>query len=100
MPDGGGLAFRRWLFLFLTVFSTAAAVAKLWSVLRADGLSIGEALFLFLFAILFGWIASAFWLALFGAVARLEGVPLLPLNMAKRGRRLIAKPHRHPDAGL
>ena len=63
MPDGS-LAFRRWLFLFLTVSATAAAVAKLWSVLQANGLSIGESLFLFLFAILFGWIASAFWLAL------------------------------------
>jgi membrane glycosyltransferase len=84
VPDGG-LAFRRWLFLLLTVSSTAAAVAKLWSVLREGGLSIGESLFLFLFAILFGWIASAFWLALFGAVARLEGLRLLPLPMAARG---------------
>ena len=66
MPDGS-LAFRRWFFLFLTVSATAAAVAKLWSVLQANGLSIGESLFLFLFAILFGWIASAFWMALFGA---------------------------------
>ncbi len=84
MPDGG-LAFRRWLFLFLTFSSTAAAVAKLWSILQADGLSIGEGLFLFLFAILFGWIASAFWLALFGAVARLEGLRLMPLATAPRG---------------
>lgn len=84
MPDGS-LAFRRWLFLFLTVSATAAAVAKLWSVLQTNGLSIGEGLFLFLFAILFGWIASAFWLALFGAVARLEGLRLLPLAAAKRG---------------
>ena len=84
MPDAG-LAFRRWLFLFLTFSSTAAAVAKLWSVLRADGLTFGEGLFLFLFAILFGWIASAFWLALFGVVARLEDMRLLPLTAAKRG---------------
>ena len=84
MPDGS-LAFRRWFFLFLTVSATAAAVAKLWSVLQANGLSIGESLFLFLFAILFGWIASAFWMALFGAVARLEGLRLLPLVPEKRG---------------
>jgi membrane glycosyltransferase len=84
VPDGS-LAFRRWLFLLLTLSATAAAVAKLWSVLQADGLTIGETLFLFLFAILFGWIASAFWLALFGAVARLEGLRLLPLIPAPRG---------------
>ena len=70
MPDIG-LALRRWLFLFLTLASTAAAVVKLWSVLRSDGLDPGEGFFLFLFTLLFGWIAAAFWLALFGVVARL-----------------------------
>jgi membrane glycosyltransferase len=84
VPDAG-LAFRRWLYLLLTLSATAAAVAKLWSVLQADGLSIGEGLLLFLFAILFGWITSAFWLALFGAVARLEGLRLLPLASTTRG---------------
>jgi membrane glycosyltransferase len=83
MPDVG-LALRRWLFLFLTLSSTAAAVIKLWSILQSDGLSAGEAFFLFLFAILFGWIAIAFWLALFGVVARLEGMRLLPLASAPR----------------
>jgi len=70
MPDAG-LAFRRWLFLLLTLSSTAAAVTKLWSILQAGGLSFGETLFLILFAILFGWISAAFWLALFGVVAKL-----------------------------
>jgi membrane glycosyltransferase len=83
MPDAG-LAFRRWLFLLLTLSSTAAAVTKLWSILQLGGLSFGEAFFLFLFAILFGWISAAFWLALFGVVARLEDVKLLPLAEAPR----------------
>ena len=83
MPDAG-LALRRWLFLLLTLFSTAAAVTKLWSVLQSDGLSFGEALFLVLFAILFGWISAAFWLALFGVVAKLENLKLLPLAEAPR----------------
>jgi membrane glycosyltransferase len=84
VPDAG-LAFRRWLYLLLTLSTTAAAVVKLWSVLQAGGLSIGEGLLLFLFAILFGWITSAFWLALFGAVAQLKGLRLLPLASAPRG---------------
>jgi membrane glycosyltransferase len=84
MPDAG-LAFRRWLFLALTLSSTAAAVSKLLSVLQAGGLTIGESLFLFLFAILFGWISMAFWLALFGAVAQLENVRLLPLDESSHG---------------
>ena len=83
MPDAG-LAFRRWLFLFLTLSSTAAAVTKLASALHAGGLSLGEACFLFLFAILFGWISMSFWLVLFGVVARLESVRLLPLAEATR----------------
>ncbi len=78
MPDTG-LALRRWLFFFLTLSSTAVAVIKLWAVLRAGSLNFGEGLFLVLFALLFGWIASAFWMALFGAVVRLEGSRLLPL---------------------
>ncbi|HWY60475.1 MAG TPA: glucans biosynthesis glucosyltransferase MdoH [Rhizomicrobium sp.] len=83
MPDTS-LALRRWLFLFLVLSSTTAAVVKLWTILQSGGLSIGEALFLFLFAILFGWIAIAFWLALFGVVARLEDVRLMPLAGAAR----------------
>jgi membrane glycosyltransferase len=78
MPDAG-LAFRRWLFLFLTLSSTVAAVAKLWSVLQAGGLSLGEAFSLILFAVLFGWISASFWLALFGVVVRLEDMQLMPL---------------------
>ena len=86
MPDAG-LALRRWLFLFLTLSATAAAVTKLWSVLADNGLTAGEFLFLFLFAILFGWIVSAFWMALFGAVARLERMRLLPLPSAPPGEQ-------------
>jgi membrane glycosyltransferase len=85
VPDTG-LALRRWLFLFLCLSSTTAAVLKLLSILQAGGLTIGEGLFLFLFAILFGWIAMAFWLALFGVVVRLEGMRLLPFQPAPRGQ--------------
>jgi membrane glycosyltransferase len=83
VPDTG-LALRRWLFLFLILFSTTAAALKLLAILQAGGLSIGEGLFLGLFVILFGWIAITFWLALFGVVARLEGARLLPLASATR----------------
>ena len=97
MPDAG-LAFRRWLFLLLTLSSTAATVTKLWSVLQSGGLSPGEAFFLILFAILFGWISAAFWLALFGVVARLEDVKLAAAGRGAARRSALT--HRHPDAGL
>ncbi len=76
------IAARRWLFLFLVVVSTAAAVDKLYQVLRIDGLDPLEFLFLSLFAILFGWITISFWMAVFGAFARLTDAKLLPLKEA------------------
>ena len=73
------IAARRWCFLFLVVVSTAAAVSKLHQVLQVDGVDLLEFLFLGLFAILFGWITVSFWMAVFGAFARLTGAKLLPL---------------------
>ncbi len=77
MPDP---ALRRWLFLVLVVVSTVAATAQLWSVLRIDGVGILEGTILFLFAILFAWIVSSFWVACFGAWSRLGRTQLLPLK--------------------
>ncbi|MBN9588851.1 MAG: glucans biosynthesis glucosyltransferase MdoH [Alphaproteobacteria bacterium] len=77
MPD---IAPRRWLYLYLVLASTVAAVTAMAGVLRGGGFSGGEIALLALFAILFAWIASSFWLTCFGAVARLTGYPLLPLN--------------------
>ena len=94
MPD---IAPRRWLFLFLVLVSTAAAVTQMLGVLQIDGLTVREALFLALFAILFAWIASSFWLAVFGALARWNKVDLLPL---KPPAGTFGGAHRHPDAGL
>ena len=91
------IAARRWLFLFLVIVSVAAAVSKLYQVLRVDGIDLLESLFLGLFAILFGWITISFWMAVFGAFARLTGARLLPLAQSTQRLHL---PHRHPDAGL
>lgn len=55
---------------------------KLHQVLRVDGLDALKFLFLVLFAILFGWISTSFWLAVFGAFARLTGAKLLPLSQS------------------
>src|SRR6185312_5665827 len=73
---------RRWLFLILVLMSIAAAVDKLYQVLRIDGVDLFEFLFLALFGILFGWITISFWMAVFGAFARLTGATLLPLKEA------------------
>ncbi|MCU1386541.1 MAG: glucosyl transferase, partial [Acidobacteria bacterium] len=75
-----GVAPRRWLYLFLVVASTVAAATQMLGVLQVDGLTIREATILTLFAILFAWIASSFWLTLFGAFARLTKANVLPLK--------------------
>jgi len=79
VPD---IAPRRWLYLFLVLASTVAGVTQLLGVLQIDGLRGREVAILVLFAILFAWISASFWLACFGAVARLTGKALLPLRPA------------------
>ncbi|HWY66095.1 MAG TPA: glucans biosynthesis glucosyltransferase MdoH [Rhizomicrobium sp.] len=79
MPD---IAPRRWLYFFLVLASTVAAVTQMAGVLQFDGFTPREVVILALFAILFAWIVSSFWLALFGVWARLNKVDLLPLKPA------------------
>jgi len=79
VPD---IAPRRWLYLFLVLASTVAAVTQMAGVLQFDGFTLREVVILVLFAILFAWIASSFWLAVFGAWARLFKINLLPLKPA------------------
>jgi len=77
VPD---IAPRRWLYLFLVLASTVAAVTQMAGVLQLGGFTAREIVILALFAILFAWIVSSFWLAVFGVWARLNKVNLLPLK--------------------
>jgi membrane glycosyltransferase len=74
------IAARRWLYLYLVLASTVAAATQMLGVLQIDGLSWREGTILLLFAVLFAWISASFWLACFGAFARLARINLLPLN--------------------
>ena len=99
MPD---LAARRWFYLFLVLASTVAAVTQMLGVLQFDGLSLREGFILFLFAILFAWIASSFWLACFGAWARLTRTVLVPLKEpggVSAARTAILMPVYNEDVG-
>jgi membrane glycosyltransferase len=79
VPD---IAPRRWLYLFLVLASTVAAVTQMAGVFQVDGFTPREVVILVLFAILFAWIATSFWLAVFGAWARFTKTDLLPLKPA------------------
>src|SRR3954465_2966598 len=58
---------QRWLFLGLVLSTTAAAAARLLDVFRFDQISLLDVLLLAVFAILFVWIATSFWIACLGA---------------------------------
>ena len=74
------MAPRRWLYLFLVLASTVAGVTRMVGVFQMDGFTGREGIILGLFAILFAWIASSFWLVVFGAFARFNKIDLLPLK--------------------
>lgn len=96
------IAVRRWVFFFLVALSTAGAVFKLHQVFRVDGIDALEWLFLILFTILFGWVTVSFWLAVFGAFARLIGARLLPISQsaqASSSRTAILMPVYNEDVG-
>jgi membrane glycosyltransferase len=99
VPD---IAPRRWLYLFLVLASTVAAVTQMAGVLQFDGFTIRELSILGLVAILFAWIASSFWLSVFGAWARFNKIDLLPLHPASgtsAARTAILMPVYNEDVG-
>lgn len=99
MPD---IAPRRWLYLFLVLASTVAAVTQMAGVLQFDGFTALEFTILALFAILFAWIAASFWLSVFGAWARFNKINLLPLKPAHEpsaARTAILMPVYNEDVG-
>jgi len=99
VPD---IAPRRWLYLFLVLASTVAGVTQMAGVLQFDGFTPLEFVILALFAILFAWIASSFWLSVFGAWARFNKINLVPLKPASEpsaARTAILMPVYNEDVG-
>jgi membrane glycosyltransferase len=64
---------RRLMFFGLTLTSSLLASLLLWDILRANSLTVLEAMSLVLFFGLFTWIAGAFWTAIAGFIIRLRG---------------------------
>jgi membrane glycosyltransferase len=96
------IAARRWLYLFLVLASTVAAVTEMTGIFEVDGFTWREIIILVLFAILFAWIASSFWIAVFGAVARFTRTNLLPLKPpsdSSAARTAILIPVYNEDVG-
>jgi membrane glycosyltransferase len=82
---------RRWLYLALVLSTTAAATARLWAILRIDGIDDLEIALLVLFGILFTWTASAFWLACVGAHVCWRGAARTPLARPMPGEPIRSR---------
>ena len=66
------LAIRR-SFTALVLATSVAGVTGLWQILRVDGFTPLEIVFLAIFAVLFAWNSASFWMSCLGAYARWRG---------------------------
>ncbi len=64
---------QRWLFFGLVLSTTAAATTRLLAVFRIDDLSMLDAVLITIFALLFAWISTSFWIACLGTHASWRG---------------------------
>lgn len=73
---------RRGLFCALLAVTTVAGSLRLWTALRVDGVTPTEFALLGIFAVLFAWISTSFWLTCFGTYAmwreRASGASKMP----------------------
>ena len=101
----------RWLVAGLVFSTSFAGTARLWQIFQVDGLSVLEILVLIVFAVLFSWIATSFWIACLGAHALWRTGIDLPLRAsdgaingtgidagAERSRTVLAAPIYHEDS--
>ena len=96
---------QRWLFLGLVLSTTAAASARLLDVFRFDQISLLDSALLAVFAVLFAWIATSFWIACLGAHSLWRGSgqsPSVPAHVlpvgASQSRTALAVPIYNEDA--
>lgn len=96
---------RRLVYGALVLTTTAAATTWLWTVLLTDGVVGLEWVLLGVFALLFTWIASSFWLACVGAYVLLNRIPACSLASAKptdgpsRSRTAVVMPLYNEEPG-
>src|SRR5690349_320595 len=65
----GDVSTQRWILLGLVFSTTAAATTRLFAIFRVDHIGALEVSLLTVFALLFAWIATSFWISCLGAHA-------------------------------
>jgi membrane glycosyltransferase len=97
-------AVRQFLFFSCTFASTGFATSLMFNILKANGLTALETIALVLFAILFTWIAGAFWTAVAGFLIKVLGKDRAVINpdevegRALKSRTAIVMPIYNEDA--
>jgi membrane glycosyltransferase len=82
MTNRDDLSVQRWLLLGLVLSSTAVAITRLLAIFRDGDVTVLQILLLAIFAVLFAWITTSFWIGCLGAHAvwrRQTKLPLLEL---------------------
>src|SRR5579872_2879272 len=79
MTNRDDLSVQRWLLLGLVLSSTAVAVTRLLAIFRDVGPSLLQASLLVVFAVLFAWITTSFWIGCLGAHTLWRRQTRLPL---------------------
>lgn len=80
MMNNDDLAIQRWLLFGLVLSSTAVAVTRLFAIFRDGDVGAVQVLLLAVFAALFAWITTSFWLGCLGAYAVWRRQTKLPLR--------------------
>jgi membrane glycosyltransferase len=80
MTNKDDLAIQRWLLFGLVISATTAASTRLFAIFRGDEVTLLQAALLAVFAVLFAWIATSFWVGCLGAHAVWRGQTKLPLR--------------------
>jgi membrane glycosyltransferase len=101
MTTKDDLSVQRWLLLGLVISTTAVAVTRLLAIFRDGDVTLLQVLLLTVFAVLFAWIATSFWVGCLGAHAVWRRQTKLPLIEspnsslsagAKGGRTVLLMP--------
>ncbi|MGH6684704.1 MAG: hypothetical protein ACRECA_12435 [Pseudolabrys sp.] len=84
MTNKNDLCVQRWLMLGLVLSSTAVAVTRLLANFRDGDVTVLQILLLAVFAVLFAWIATSFWIGCLGTHAVWRRQIKLPLMELRR----------------
>jgi membrane glycosyltransferase len=78
-----GKSLRRYAYAILSVLTAVSGVYIMFDILRANDLTMLEAIILLLFGISFTWLALAFWSGVFGFVLQMLRIDPLTLKSSK-----------------